>query len=277
MGLCSLPVSCLVWGVPTLGSTGSIVGLMLTSKGTYARGPFQDCCCQGLHPCGEALPTHTSTGDSPKPAGMSHSVPCGVTAPFPYILVHTRFCLCPPRVESLFPPVLWKSWNQIPLAGKVRFSGDSQSLCQILRLGSLMWGPESSQQWGSGGTSLVLLFSRLWVTHLVGMGFDFILFAPLQPSCCWFFFVFGHRVSFSGGFQHPPVDGCFTTSCDFGALAGEDERTSFYSTRQILNHWITKEAPWLLYNHGPYILSLDLNYKCFLARTLFKVAVCTVC
>ena len=30
--------------------------------------------------------------------GKSASVSCGVTAPFSWVLVHTRFCLCPPRV-----------------------------------------------------------------------------------------------------------------------------------------------------------------------------------
>ena len=30
--------------------------------------------------------------------GKSGSVSCGVSAPFSWILVHTRFCLCPPRV-----------------------------------------------------------------------------------------------------------------------------------------------------------------------------------
>ena len=71
----------------------------------------------------------------------------GVTAPLLWVLVCTKFCLCPPRLESLFPPVLWKSYNQIPLALKARFPGDSQSQCQISRLGSLMWGSEPSQQW----------------------------------------------------------------------------------------------------------------------------------
>ena len=42
--------------------------------------------------------------------------------------MHTRFCLCPLKAESLFPPVLCKSYNQIPLAFKVRFPGDSHSL-----------------------------------------------------------------------------------------------------------------------------------------------------
>ena len=35
-------------------------------------------------------------------------------------------------------PVLWKFCSQIPLASKVKFSGSSQSLCQIPRLGNLL-------------------------------------------------------------------------------------------------------------------------------------------
>ena len=85
-------------------------------------------------------------------------VSCGVTAPFLWVLVCANFCLCPPRLESLFPQVLWKSYNQIPLAFKVRFPGDSQSLCQIPRLGSLMWGSEPSQQWENFFGIIVLQF-----------------------------------------------------------------------------------------------------------------------
>ena len=71
-----------------------------------------------------------STGDSPILAGGFGSVSCGVIALFLWVLVQARVCLCPPRLGSLFPPVLWKSYNQIPLAFKVIFSGDSQSLYQ---------------------------------------------------------------------------------------------------------------------------------------------------
>ena len=39
--------------------------------------------------------------------GKSGSVSCGLTAPFSWVLVHTRFCLCPPRVCF---PVLCKFW-----------------------------------------------------------------------------------------------------------------------------------------------------------------------
>ena len=45
--------------------------------------------------------------------------------------------------ESVFP-VLWKYCNQIPLASKVKFPGVSQSLCQIPRLGNLLWVLELS-------------------------------------------------------------------------------------------------------------------------------------
>ena len=46
--------------------------------------------------------------------------------------------------QSLFLLVLWKFCNQVPLAFKVKFPVESQSLCQILRLESLMWGLELS-------------------------------------------------------------------------------------------------------------------------------------
>ena len=76
-------------------------------------------------------------------AGLTQSR--GVPAPFSWVQVHTRFCLCPPRVSV--SPVLWKFCNQIPLAFKVKSIGDSQSFfCQILRLGSLLWSLELSHQ-----------------------------------------------------------------------------------------------------------------------------------
>ena len=54
-------------------------------------------------PCSRPLLTHASTGDSCTLTGKSGSVSCEVTAPFSWVLLHTRFCLCPPRVCS---PVL---------------------------------------------------------------------------------------------------------------------------------------------------------------------------
>ena len=104
----------------------------------------KNCCCQCPWPCSRPLSTHTSARDSQTFTGKSGSVSCGVPAPFSWKLVCTRFCLCPPRVSV--SPVPWKFCNQIPLTFKIRIPGDSQSLCCILRLGSLLWSLELSQQ-----------------------------------------------------------------------------------------------------------------------------------
>ena len=42
-------------------------------------------------------------------------------------------------------------------------------------------------------------------------------------------FALGHEVSFFGGIQHSPIDGCLAAYCNFAVFAG-DEHTSFYST-----------------------------------------------
>ena len=104
----------------------------------------------------------------------------------------TLFCVSPPRVKSLFPLVLLKSCNQIPLAFKVWFSGNSSSRCQTPRLGSLMWGSEPSLQWVDFCGIIVLQF----VSHPPkGYGIWFVI-APLLPCHCGFSFVFGCGVSF---------------------------------------------------------------------------------
>ena len=61
--------------------------------------------------------------------------------------MRTLLCVWPPRVQSLFPPVLSKSCNQFPLGFKVWFSRNSSSHCQTPRFGSLTWGSEPSLQW----------------------------------------------------------------------------------------------------------------------------------
>ena len=91
------------------------------------------------------LLAHASTRVSQTFICKSDSVSYGVAAPFSWVWVHTRLCLCSPRVSV--SPVLWKFWNQVPLTFKVRFPGDSQSLCQSSRLESLLWGVELLQQW----------------------------------------------------------------------------------------------------------------------------------
>ena len=122
----------------------------------------------------------------------------------------------------LFLLVLWKSYNQILLAFKVKFPVDSQFLCQIPRLWRLMWGSEPFQQWENFFGIIVIQF----VGHPPSR--DLILlwlcaFYYLVASYLWTW------VTFSGG-SHPLMS---TTSCDSGPLKGGGKWTSFYS--EILN------------------------------------------
>ena len=135
-----------------------MVGIKVTSKRTYTKEHLPVLLLPVSPSLRWPLLTHTSTGDPPTLAGGFGSVSCGVTSPFLWIVVCTKSCLCPLRLESLFPLVLWKSYNQILLAFKVRFPGDSQFLCQIPRLRSLMWGSEPSQQWENFSHIIVLQF-----------------------------------------------------------------------------------------------------------------------
>ena len=67
----------------------------------------------------QATANHASVKDSWALTGKSGSVSCGVTAPFSWVLVCTRFCLCPPRVCFPSPEAVLLSnptglQNQIP-------------------------------------------------------------------------------------------------------------------------------------------------------------------
>ena len=88
----------------------------------------------------------------------------------------------------------------MPLAFKVRFPGDPQSLCQIPRLGSLTWASEPSQQWENVFGIIVL---QLWVAHQAGMEFDLTVVVPLLLPRCSFFFVFGRLYLFLVGSSIP--------------------------------------------------------------------------
>ena len=67
---------------------------------TFKRSACMHCYTQCPQPCSRPPPTYASTRDSWTLMGMSGSVSCGVTAPFSWVLVCRRFCLCP---QSLFP------------------------------------------------------------------------------------------------------------------------------------------------------------------------------
>ena len=69
--------------------------------------------------------------------------------------------------HSVFP-VLWKFCNQIPLAFIVKFPGGSQSLCQIHRLGNLLWALKLLQQCENFFGIIVLQFVGCLLTGSMG-------------------------------------------------------------------------------------------------------------
>ena len=113
-GPCSLkfnPIFCWWWGcVPSLlfdlrpncGGGNEDNGDLLQKV------PCISCNTQFPQLCSRPPPTHTSAGDSWTLTGKTGSVSYGVTAPFSWVLVHTRFCLCPPQVCF---PVLCTFWR----------------------------------------------------------------------------------------------------------------------------------------------------------------------
>ena len=128
----------------------------------------------------------------------------------------TVFCVCPPRVESLFVPVLSKSCNQIPLAFKVWFSRKSSSHCWTPRFGSLSWGSEPSLQWVDFCGIRVLQF----VSHPPSSyGIWFYCDCTPPTVSLWLLLCLWMLGIFFGEFQRLPVDDCSAVSCDSGVLA----------------------------------------------------------
>ena len=68
---------------------GSVPSLLFDLRPNYGGGNEDN----GAQPCSRLALTHASTGDSWTLMGESGSVSCGVTAPFSWVLVHTRFCV----------------------------------------------------------------------------------------------------------------------------------------------------------------------------------------
>ena len=99
MGLCSFPVSCLAWGDPVLESAVSMVGPLVTSKKDTHLLPGR-CCWWPVPTVGCFQPTPLQETFKHSQASLPQSY--RVTAPFSWVLVHTRFCLCPSKSLS-FP------------------------------------------------------------------------------------------------------------------------------------------------------------------------------
>ena len=119
-----------------------------------------ECFCQCCWPCGRPLSTHASLRDSQKLICKSESVCYGVTPPFSWVLVCTRFCLCPHIVAASL--VLWKFCNPVLLIFNIWFPGDSKSLCYNSRLRNVLWDLEPLKQCRNVFDIIVLQF----VDHL---------------------------------------------------------------------------------------------------------------
>ena len=77
-------------------------------------------------PCPHSDHSLAPAGDSPRPAGRFVSGSYEISA-LPWVPVQVKSCVHPPRMESLFPPVLWSSCTQALLAFKAKCSGGSFS------------------------------------------------------------------------------------------------------------------------------------------------------
>ena len=126
---------------------------------------------------------------------------------------------------SVFPHAL-EGLQSKPVGGQWQIPWGFQSLCQISRPGSLMWGSEPSHQW-ENVFGITLLQFVVPAPGRYGISLSHVL---IFLSRCSFFFVFGQEVSVFGELQHPPVNGHLTASCSFGALSGGEEHMSCYST-----------------------------------------------
>ena len=99
MELCSL---CAIYLGPKYGGGNEDNGDLLQKV------PCMHCHTQCPQPCSRPPPTRASARDAWTLTEKSGSVCCGATASFSWVLVHTRFCLCP---LSVYFPVLCKLWQ----------------------------------------------------------------------------------------------------------------------------------------------------------------------
>ena len=150
---------------------GCVPSLLLDLRPNYGGGneengdhlpkvPCTHCPLQCPQPCGRPPQTHASARDSGTFMSKSELVSCGSLLLSPGSWCAQGFV---PALQESVSPVMWKSWNQIPLASKVKFPVGTQSLCPIHRLGNLLCVLELSQQCKNFFHIIVLQSSAQWL------------------------------------------------------------------------------------------------------------------
>ena len=127
---------CLAWGQTIVGIKAVIQSFLTSFKRTYAS--------TVVFKAPDPVAGHCWLTSLPEPAEHSQAslTQCHLGSLF---LSPGSWCTqCCALLESV-SPVLGEFCNQIPLAFKVKFPGGSDSLCQIPRLGNLLWTLELLQ------------------------------------------------------------------------------------------------------------------------------------
>ena len=229
VGLCSHPVYC--WtGASQYWCTGPDFSKMVASRASHTDDYFP-----GPHPqCPVPTVNHScpllSQETLPRPEGRSDP-DCYRIPALPWDPVHMKPCVHPPRMEFLFPPLLWSSCAHALLAFNAKCSVGSSYQCQTpvrepdveFRTLIPVGKPRDT-------------FTSLWITHLGSLR---LFISWKHPS---YHLDVATSLSWSKGylFWKDPVyfiDGCSALSCNFGVFMRGGELESFYSIILFLITW----------------------------------------
>ena len=188
-------------------------------RGLPPRGSSQHCCYQ----C--PVPVASPCGPTSLQEAIQHCQDL-VPSPVGSLLLSLgswsmQYFVCALQEWSLYFPQ--SHGSEIPLAFKVRFLGDSQSLCWIPMLGSLMQDLEPAQQWENCWYYYYPVYGSLtwqvwdWVLSWLCPSYHLVTASSLSLDV-------GYHFWWVAAFSRWWV---FKASCDFGALSGGDEHTSF--------------------------------------------------
>ena len=140
----------------------------------------------------------------------------------PWDPVHVKLWVRLLRMGSFFPPVLWSSCSQFPLAFNARCPRVLSASARSPHVG--VWcGVQNF--YSCGWVSVNQLLSSLWGFPPGRYGVSYIRKSPLLPIDCGLPFVFWCRISFWRILVHLLED-CSAFSCKFCFFLGEKLRSS---------------------------------------------------